>query len=99
MKNNNKDSNIINNALSKYGKTNKIDTATELELQEVLRNIRVKLNNGTATQMELVDAYMKLTSPHMSDKQKIKMRVRLLKVKKETLEYLLRKGIDAVDNK
>lgn len=71
-----------------------ISDDVEQSLKEMVDANRERLMNGELSHGEMVDMYMKLAGPHMSDKQKLKMKVKLIKLKKPVLEVMLKKAIE-----
>ena len=88
---------FISERVDSYAKSeHQLSAETESELNSLLENVIAGMDAGTITHSEMVDAYMKIASPHMKDKQKMKLKVRLLKTNKPTLEFMLRKAIKMV---
>lgn len=82
------------NNKDKQGKQGKqIDPATEQSLQELVDKNRDKLINGELSHNEMVDMYLKLAAPHMNEKQKLKLKVKLIKASKPVLRTMLLKAL------
>lgn len=79
------------NNKGKQGK--QIDPATEQSLQELVDKNRDKLINGELSHNEMVDMYLRLAAPHMNEKQKLKLKVKLIKASKPVLRTMLLKAL------
>lgn len=80
-------------ASNKDKKGKQIDPATEQSLQELVDKNRDKLINGELSHNEMVDMYLKLAAPHMNEKQKLKLKVKLIKASKPVLRTMLLKAL------
>lgn len=74
-------------------KGKQIDPATEQSLQELVDKNRDKLINGELSHNEMVDMYLRLAAPHMNEKQKLKLKVKLIKASKPVLRTMLLKAL------
>lgn len=79
------------NNKDKQGK--QIDPAIEQSLQELVDKNRDKLINGELSHNEMVDIYLRLAAPHMNEKQKLKLKVKLIKASKPVLRTMLLKAL------
>lgn len=80
-------------ASNKDKKGKQIDPATEQSLQELVDKNRDKLINGELSHNEMVDMYLRLAAPHMNEKQKLKLKVKLIKASKPVLRTMLLKAL------
>lgn len=78
---------------NKDKKGKQIDPATEQSLQELVDKNRDKLINGELSHNEMVDMYLRLAAPHMNEKQKLKLKVKLIKASKPVLRTMLLKAL------
>ena len=89
----NKQVNETTEKLEKESYAVNISEEKQEDLKNTFAEIKEKLEDGTVTHLELVNAYMELTSPHLNDKQRSKLRIKLLKTPKPMLKTMFKQAI------